>query len=465
MQLEIQTPDETIDLFGSGYASQDYFPSDAEENGVCTDRLIVTITGSSASDLSNKIQALERAFAYAATHQDRREWCWLNFSIVDTGDTWRSRIIAGAVMLSPRISLETRTNVAVATVAISRLPYWEGPETEIPLRNSNGNEITGGINVYNCNDLSGSAPNKNNNWVRFLKTSITGSLPSPLKITVKRLFAAPGERETAYIWAFLNQYPADLGDISINNPFFLDSETATGGTPVSNVNSSDGYYRACTIGDGAVTELLVWQMDGSVIESFAHKFFNVICRFGSAYNLGDARFRIKIGASPHFYYGPWVTPGDISASTGRWVQLLGAVKMMSALVDPDSPPTYVRVALEGEGLSSGAKVVHVDYLQLCPTDGAAQFACQSAASGAFAALGDQQEMIYDPAAGLHYWRDGVIQTTDGWTLVGDQLQVIPGETGYIYWGFANTIGAADPLTSAHDKYNIRLHYRPRRKTL
>ena len=63
-----------------------------------------------------------------------------------------------------------------------RAAIWDGELEELKQSNLNGANLTGGINVYNCNDASGSSPNKRCNYVDYAAADVDGDLPAPIHL-------------------------------------------------------------------------------------------------------------------------------------------------------------------------------------------------------------------------------------------------------------------------------------------
>jgi hypothetical protein len=69
-------------------------------------------------------------------------------------DYYRSRILDGQVALDEastgeRLSSGHERGLIQAHVIWKRVPYWEGPETSVPLTNAKGADVTTGLEVYN----------------------------------------------------------------------------------------------------------------------------------------------------------------------------------------------------------------------------------------------------------------------------------------------------------------------------
>ncbi len=70
-------------------------------------------------------------------------------------------------------------------LAIKRRNYWEGALTAIPLTNSNGADVTSGLNIYNCNDGDGVSPNIRENFADIDGADIDGTYhASEIKLVI-----------------------------------------------------------------------------------------------------------------------------------------------------------------------------------------------------------------------------------------------------------------------------------------
>jgi len=66
----------------------------------------------------------------------------------------------------------------------TRQPFWEGPETPLPLSNTSAANDTDGITVNNVNDSNGE------NWVDIRGLDIEGDLPSAIKVQMYNAYAS-----------------------------------------------------------------------------------------------------------------------------------------------------------------------------------------------------------------------------------------------------------------------------------
>ena len=238
LQITITYGSTTIDLQAGGYTVLDgFYPQSPTKDGSLSEKIDLEIIGSSESDLSAKIRALELALEYARTHEGWQS-AWLNFSPSTTLATWRDRIMDGAVLYDARLLKRWREKKAIVSLVIEREGSWNGAEVQIPLSNPNGTADTTGLRVYNCNDgATVDSTYKQNNYVDIAGASVLGDLPGATRLEITNLFAGTGE--PMMVWIGHN----------FTNPStfvwnFEGEDAEIGGSPadVADANSSSGYY-------------------------------------------------------------------------------------------------------------------------------------------------------------------------------------------------------------------------------
>ena len=145
----------------------------------------VNISAATSALLVEEIHKINRAFEQARQRQDDPflDRVYLNFLPKDLTDSQRSEILDGNIEFYDETLKYAWANKAMdLRLVIERRNYWEGELTAIPLSNSNGTDVTSGLNVYNCNDGTGSTPNIRENFADIDGADIDGDLPAPLKI-------------------------------------------------------------------------------------------------------------------------------------------------------------------------------------------------------------------------------------------------------------------------------------------
>lgn len=255
-----------------------------------------------------------------ALFQDARHWeigrepVWLYFAIDEVTTAYRAQVLDGLITFTPKLGTHWKNARTKAVVRIQREAAWEADTwTAIGISNGNGSGVTTGLHVYNCNDGTGTSPNKKNNYATITGTDILGDLPGPAKLQITPADSLNRIIVGNYVDVdAVGNYPVDLVDFS--------------GTADS--NSSGGQYLRKTIAAG---------FESAWSTSLAHAYFQsnwirIYARFSNAVPDG---FRLKVG----FQVGS-ILMGETNENwlTTDRLQCLGMVKF-PPYKKFSSPPT------------------------------------------------------------------------------------------------------------------------------
>jgi hypothetical protein len=194
------------------------------------DRVALLLKGG-VSTITSTLTSIIRALADAERYEDDRVGIpiYLEGS-KDSGSTWkRARIRSGDI--SYNVDEAIRSNAARATLEIDRVLGWDGAETQVPLTNLNGSNLTNGIRIYNCNDGSGTSPNRRCNYVDIAGSSILGDLPAPSRIRIV------GPRWSERLFMGLT-YKTDFANLVS----YVEGEDFVATEPESDANCSGGEF-------------------------------------------------------------------------------------------------------------------------------------------------------------------------------------------------------------------------------
>ncbi len=182
-------------------------------------------------------QAFEDAKRYALTGKGNP--VYLRFDPNNTGDLYRSQILSGQVIPTPNIlGDQMRANEAQVQLSLTRRFFWEA-ETE-------GTAIAGSV-VHNCN-AGGTI-----NYVNVVGGSVSGILPTPIRLEIQNLNAALLENVLVGHNAWYS--PTDLDH-------WLEGEDQLGGTTVISTTCSGGAYQSIGLGTAEAT-LFDWTISAT----------------------------------------------------------------------------------------------------------------------------------------------------------------------------------------------------------
>lgn len=101
------------------------------------------------------------------------------------GTNWRRSPVVGGMVTGYDLDSTIRSGFAEIHFQVLRKDYFDGVETNVPLTNQNGSNVTSGLRIYNCNDgATVDTTYKRNNYVEIAAASVLGDLPAPVKLTI-----------------------------------------------------------------------------------------------------------------------------------------------------------------------------------------------------------------------------------------------------------------------------------------
>ncbi len=395
----------------------------------------------------DKIRTINRFLDYARKNTIGPNGVWLHFAL-DGGTTWRSRVYDGMVSYNNKLHNYYRRGAIKATITIERDPFWEGPETQIPLTNGNGTNNTSGLNVFNCNDGIGSAPNKRHNYVQIADTAVIGDLPAPVRLEMTNQFNSSAR--LSELWISHNVY-ANPGSFQ----HVLEGESAIalqGGITNQAVSGySGGYVKEFVWTNANQIPLVRFELNTAYLNAANKRWFKVLGVFSSSAHQGN-RLQLKIMFPVGTILTTVASAQEVLLSAGR-IQELGEIQIPPWLL---SSGDLAPVDLVLYGQKSGTAYMGIDFLQISPIDGYRVLIPRG----------------YGAAYQVRIVDDGINQQlyTDGWsgggktghyTSIGKPLRLIPGREQRLYFLQQGNTGDAD-ITRV---LSVKAYYRPRRSGL
>lgn len=357
-----------------------------------------------------------------------------------TAAEWRrSEIIDGRIALTEggmQAGLSSGTLVP-AQLFITRRGWWENTAgTFLPIYNSNGTATsgTGWVDVFNCADGTGSAPNKRENWVKLAAAGISGDLPAPVTTWIKEQTAS-FPIQNIYVGKVTGNY--GTAAISMSN-YYVDFSGS------ADANCSGGSFSPASISTDAETELFrhTFSTTETMIQLGARP-YHVMARFRDANSFADVRLRLKLLTGSVV----WTGPKFMLASTTNLIQDLGVVNLPPSLASEYSGLT---LKIYGTRITGDTETINLDFLQFF--------------GGEFVKLHQLVPSAYDlykygGANGVLTRYDDHYITAPFMDMVGygaPSLTVEPGKE-HAFMFLANGTASA-PITN---NMEIRMEYRPR----
>ena len=397
-----------------------------------------------AEQINGWLQAAERH-----TESGRGPAVYVALDAEDSGDWWRSPILAGRAELDPKTldgywRRRGRLRVDVTWV---RAPYWEGAEQEVGLRSAGTEYATGGVVVQNAGD----AVFGRVNYVDVDPGDLAGDLAAPVRLAL----ANTGDEDVQRAWVGLDVggaggwgAPAALGH-------WLEAESTGAGEllpagGLSDAQYSGGFFVRLSWAGAAETELAGFALAAATVQACGGRYFRLLARVlaGAA----DTRLRWAVQDSAG-EADLWVGP-EIVLEEGHEIQDLGVVQIGVGGRGPgDGACGGLTLTLRGRytGEEEGG-TLDLDWVQMTVLDGWRKVWGVDAAT-----LPAGDTLVVDGMlAQVGREHEGLLYA--GFAAVGGALQLWPGLAQRLYFVVEDADGAA----SAALGLTVQAFYRPRR---
>lgn len=423
----------------------DYTPSSAPaDQETVTERWEVFVEGTTLDLLLDAIHAINRAFELARQQQKDSflDRVYLNFLPKDLIDSQRSQIVNGRIEYYDETLKWGWANKGFdIKLVIERKNYWEGALTAIPLTNSNGTDVTTGLNLYNCNDGSGVSPNVRENFADIDADDLEGDLPAPIKLSI----TAGGTAFQNFLLALCNS-----GD-----PTALDhlAECEDGvGTTDADASCSGGYYGYYTWSFVDTEEdAFIFQVSASEWPDLQiGRWYLPILRLRSLLSINDLWTRIKISAG--------------IVTTTQWLKLPDSFGPQVVQYPPirfglpriENP--VANIYWQFRTSTSGSKTVYGDYVYMLPLDGIRKYEVYLDTGS------PSDDLVDDPYEKVVYRKKNVTGSGRLETVLakGNPLMIDPQNDARIYFQITGVDGTLVAITVTA---TIKVWYRPRRLAL
>lgn len=443
----------TVDLSGDGYLVLDGFApqpgSDPDETTV--DQFRLMIRGSTEAELESRKNAISLAHQYGRGHKDGIDGCWLYYVLSEHrteqgGEAaWRTRVVNGDMLPGAGLHHDWRQRKFIADVIVEHLPYWDGPEAQVPLTNVNGTDNTSGLNIFNCDDRTGSAPNQRTNLVGIDGADISGDLPGPARLEITNTYNESARLNDIYIGHSTHE--------DANFPNILEAEAATGGTPRVSATCSGGYSSRKALASGSEQELFTWSLTAAQMSACGARPHKIILRWDGIPSL-NVKYRLKV---QYLITDLWKSE-LVSLDTSRATQIRD---MFTVRIPPwlagYSNLSALDLVLSGYQETGSSVNIDLDYLALMPLDG-----WRYVYPNGYGVLYPYR-VVDDAINGELYRDNGSGSSKVGlMTGFGNQIHLAPGKNQYLYFLMhSNIMNTGEVDRSA----KIKLFYRPRRRCL
>lgn len=420
--------------------------SAAQEDDENTETVEIVLEGTRANMLAD-LRLIETWLADAEKNQVERlvnDRIFLEWDIESSGTWYRTEILRGRVERGG-VFRHLRLGAVAAGIVITRRNFWEGPETQIPLTNGNGTNNTSGLIVFNCNDGSGTSPNKRHNYIEIGSSAVAGTLPTPLRLEMTNQYDIAARLNSLWVSHNVFSDPANFAHM-------IEAESAAaGGTTVVHASASGGNVRQFTWSGDTQQLIGRWVLSTDFLNRARGRWFKVLARFTGF--PASERLQIKLT----FPTGSPLTPVAVSQEVllnPLPIQDIGTIQLPPWLITASGDLAPVDLALYAR--KPGGSSLTIDFLQVTALDSYRLLVPRGYGAA-------YQVRIADDGIEQSLWTDGWTPAgkTGHYTAVGDYPQLQPGKLQRFYFLMDGSSNDADIAR----KISLKAYYRPRRWSL
>lgn len=426
----------TVSLTSTNFMLSSYLPVTPDNAGSglvepVTEPIEVVVYGANTAAARAALNSVERLFVAAERRQQTGTGprVYLQFQPDGDGTAYRSELIAGAAQLAPGALTVFGQAQLRARLLVTRVPYWEGARTQIPLTNPNGTNNTSGLSVNN----------KNINYVGISSGNVTGVLPAPLELQFVNTTGAGRN--------YLNFY-ASVNNFATGLAHHIEGETATdtAGTVTGNANCSNSQYLSFSV---VTTTYASITLSTALLQAAAGRYHRVMARLQTLSTSGT----VYCTPSVWDYYNlvPLWVGNEVALSSATYMLDLGVLPLPPGGYNANYSQLTMRLTFRN---TSGTATVGLDYIQLVPSSPL----CFRHVIQRGMIVANNSVVVDDGIEGLAYMTESGVNHPI-YAPVGAPAHVWPNVDQRVYIlhdGLGQT---------ANWTLNVRAYYRPRRVTL
>lgn len=326
---------------------------------IVSEKLDITLKGT-PTQISTALAAIERIVYHAQLYQIKAYPGPQYLRIqLEAGGSYYYSEISDLFLVSHPSGYKTHAKGSLAIELHYRRPnYFDGPQVELPLNGRFGQNIFGGIPLYNHTD----SHNTHGSTVYLKPANLTSPMPSPLRIELENTYAT-GSLKDIYIGIY--HHP----DNDDEDPFFHNSSDISGGSLLYNVNAINDYYRRLTWSSTTWTALTVATLTLDIVDILAGLTYRPMIHLFNSHAYLDLylRFKLQRGASVIYDSEP------VYADPSYDYVFLPPVELPPNLLLRETLPHSMDLVIFAYKPSASTYTLDIDQIQLFPLGYAANF--------------------------------------------------------------------------------------------
>lgn len=359
---------------------------------------------------------------------------------------WISPLLGGRMEIPGNPGRERAAGSQGIRLVLQRPDYWQSAAAvELPLSNTGGSRVTGGLRISNHLDAG------HENYVEVAAEDAPGDLPAPLRIELQHIHTSGAGLGDVFVHQLIENLSASL-------PNVLEAEAAAPGSGVSRsllTSASASGGQAVRLGWNAAptpAELLRWTLSPAFLGWAARKPLRPMLRFSAPPAETDLWLGWQVFSAGQ---SVWSSPPALIPAGRALADLPGLILPPLQSLGETAAALFssLELALTACKSSPAACSLDLDCIHLMPLDGWRRlFTARPLMYG--------QWLVEDGIEGATYGLQPLVERLTGHVGVGAHLMLHPGRRQRFY--FLNTTGTEARIDL---DLTVKLICQPRRRHL
>lgn len=203
------------------------------------------LTGGLAA-IQSSIETITKALMQARRYEEDREGNPIYlYGRKQAADAWLRTRLRGGMLEDYDIDAAISSGATRVMLTVERQNFWEGTTLiSVPITNLNGTDNVSGLNVFNSNDGSGTAPNKRCNYVEIDGDDIDGDIPAAVRLAISGSI-------------YYRSFYGCGAEYDLTAQLMLEGEDRAGGSATADSTCSGGEYDTFSTADWPINSSLV----------------------------------------------------------------------------------------------------------------------------------------------------------------------------------------------------------------
>jgi len=251
-----------------------------------------------------------------------------------------------------------RTGSLWVTLNFNRQNWFDSDQIELPLTNRNGDDVLGGIPLYNHTDNHAG----HDSSVLIKSSHIDSALPAPLRFELENTYE-PDEVQDVYTGIYHHKTYAD------HEIFFHYAPEFMGGSLLYSPDAINEYFVRLNWSGTSSVALGSWTFVNSVVQLFSGRSYRPILHFYSSHAYSDLYLKIKLQKGSLIL---WEGEAVYSDPSYKFL-IFPPIRIPPVSLLNENLPHHIDFVIYSQRQTSGSHQLDVDCLHLLPLDTSASF--------------------------------------------------------------------------------------------